>query len=845
MSDRIALALGKLFERHRIVFWYDAKQELRQEFHQLHLPDIEKVEIGNDEFGLKHRILRGEPDHRFLLYHHGPRPADLDNWLLDVLLAHGEFRTDQGALWLAELELDQAFLPVIEEHADFFQATKRREALKKLIGGSDSPGQVRLKMLAVCAGSEPRLDAILENLLADLPALDEDPSSGADDGGRPSERMRLCERSGLDRELWKQLDVHFGYVSATPGLRDFVLSLFKSCHALGTGRQPHLTGDAVAFIKRWKDSRQHQAVFERHSGESADLLDIEADLDRRDFRDLMEHDLFRLVDLKIISDLTRGLVQRTLARNEVLTWVRQRRASHWYDEFRDMYLALEHGALFLQALEETDLVVTSMADGIERYTRTWFRLDQTYRKFTLHAARAGQASLLGSLIEQVEGLYANRCLLTLGDRWQECVNSASTWNAYPVPLQRRFFAEHVQGFRERNTKVAVIISDALRYEIADELQTLIRQEDRYQAELTAMLSVLPSYTQLGMAALLPNRALQISDQETGTVLVDGQPSQGLVNRDKILFQGLDGRGKAVRFDDVMPLDRDASRDLVRDVDVLYVYHNRIDATGDKRDTEKQVFEAVEHTLEDLIRLVKKLAGANISHVLITADHGFLYQHRELEESDFADIPVQGQPLLLRNRRFVLGKGLRAHASLVHFTASDLDLAGDVEVQIPRSVHRLRVQGSGSRFVHGGATLQEVVVPVLHVSKKRQSDTSQVEVEILRGASSVITTGQLAVTLFQGQPVSDKVHPRTLRIGIYDRSGELISNCHDLIFDRDSDNPRDREMLVRLVLTSKADASNGKEVVLKLEEKVQGTTHYREYRTVGYTMRKSFSQDFDL
>ena len=73
----------------------------------------------------------------------------------------------------------------------------------------------------------------------------------------------------------------------------------------------------------------------------------------------------------------------------------------------------------------------------------------------------------------------------------------------------------------------------MRYEIGDELLSLIRQEDRYSAELEPMLAMLPSYTQLGMAALLPNRELTIADNETGAVLVDGQSSQGTANRIKI------------------------------------------------------------------------------------------------------------------------------------------------------------------------------------------------------------------------------------------------------------------------------------------------------------------------
>ena len=61
--------------------------------------------------------------------------------------------------------------------------------------------------------------------------------------------------------------------------------------------------------------------------------------------------------------------------------------------------------------------------------------------------------------------------------------------------------------------------------------------------------------------------------------------------------------------------------------MLYVYHNRIDHTGDKMHSEEQAFEAAEETLGDIVRLVKKLTAANANNILVTADHGFIYQHR--------------------------------------------------------------------------------------------------------------------------------------------------------------------------------------------------------------------------
>ena len=676
------------------------------------------------------------------------------------------------------------------------------------------------------------MDAVVENLLQEL-------ADGRD------EKIKLIGRCSLDGFLWEQMTRCYGYKSDEPGIRDFTIELFKSCYAMGTDGQVKLTGDAMVFLKRWKDSRQFEGGFETLSGECAEVLGIEQDLAKRDFRELIELDFFRLIDQKIISDLVRAVASRTASSGDVAIWVRQRRQGHWYREYRHLYEAVDYAAQFTHALGEAKLSMDSLAEGVQRYSRIWYQLDQLYRKFTYHVRMSGQASLMVSLTDQVENLYSNNYLLKLGDRFQTFVDAASKWEAFPVRKQKEFFEHWVRPFLRKDNKVCVIISDAMRYEIGDELLSLIRQEDRYSAELEPALSMLPSYTQLGMAALLPNKALAIADNETGTVLVDGQSSQGTANRIKILGQAISQRATACKADELMAMKGDDCRALVRDHDVIYVYHNRIDATGDKRESEERVFEAVEETLQELIRLIKKLTGANANNLLVTSDHGFIYQNRAIDESDFSGVDAEGDQILFRDRRFVLGKGLAEASSLHKFTPEQLGLAGEVEVQIPKSINRLRLKGSGSRFVHGGASLQEVVIPVLKINKKRQSDVTAVEVDILRGASSVITSGQLAVTMYQAGPVTDKIQPRVLRAGIYTEADDLISDIHDLTFDLSSDNPRERELQVRFVLTRKADEANGQEVILRLEEKHAGTSHYKEYKSLRYLMRRSFTSDFDF
>src|SRR5690606_9232329 len=79
-NPRITQALTRLFDKHRIVFWHDAQQEFRTEFDSLELSDVQCITLANNEFGLKYRILREEPQQKFLLYQDGPLPAkDTDN----------------------------------------------------------------------------------------------------------------------------------------------------------------------------------------------------------------------------------------------------------------------------------------------------------------------------------------------------------------------------------------------------------------------------------------------------------------------------------------------------------------------------------------------------------------------------------------------------------------------------------------------------------------------------------------------------------------------------------------------------------------------------------------------
>jgi uncharacterized protein (TIGR02687 family) len=830
MSERITQALVKLFKKHRIVFWYDEEESLRGDFDSISLPEVEKVEIANNEFGIKYRLLREQPTQKFLIFKSGPQPEDRDNWLLDVQLAHTDFRTDKASLWLTELELPYEFRPIVNSHEFFFNSAKRRDQLKERVTKTDTTTQICIKMLGVCADSDSRIDSVLENLLEELA------SESA------LKRYELIIKCDLDQFFWEQVDKSYQYKSNAPSVKDFAIELFKSCYQMELGGTGKLGNEALVFLKRWKDSRTHEKTFETLSDRFSEVLGIHNDLEGRELTQLAEVDYFRLIDQRVLSELAKNVLNRTISAGECTQVIRSRRRGHWYREYADLYEAVGYAAELLHMLNTLSLDLSSIEQGVAAYVSSLYKIDQVYRKFIYHSMRAGQATFFGPLNQQVCKLYTNSFLLPLGDRWQELVDKLERWSFPGQRHQTDFYKRYVGRVLDKNNKVYVIISDAMRFEIGEEVCRLIRAEDKFEAKIEHMISVLPSYTQLGMAALLPHTELQINADKTPTVNLNGQSSSGTANRDKILKSATKNSGLAVQADEVIAKTKEEVRELLRDHDVIYVYQNIIDKRGHTRDTERKAFEATEEAMEEIVKLVRKLTSANATNVVITADHGFIYQD-EVEESDFSSMEITGNETA-SDRRFVVGNQLKISGGAKLYGSAELGLKGDLEVAVPKSINRLRKSGASVRFMHGGSTLQEIVIPVIQIRKRRAADVSAVDVDLLPPTTSVISTGQLALVFYQTAPITEKVQARKLRIGLYAGDGELISDSHEITFDLLSENPRERELKLRLVLSKIADAYNQQQVVLKMEEVVAGTTHYQEYKTVPFTLRRSFTSDFD-
>ncbi|MDX3453585.1 BREX-1 system phosphatase PglZ type A [Streptomyces sp. ME02-8801-2C] len=836
------MRLGRLFETQRVVFWHDPAGEHTASFEALDLPGVEVVRVQNNEFALKHRFLREEPETKFLVYRSGQIPEKTGNWLLDQELAWGVFSADKATLLRQDLGLDGEDVDeALAAHEAFFADETLVAALKPRLAKGDGPLQVRAKMSAVLLEEKDHsLQEITRRLLVEHAS-----GKGKGKGKHTAFFDRLAEHD-LDAYFWQGAASIYGYQSAQPSMDDFVLWLFTQASRRFPGQDTAARNIRLDF-ESWRNDRRSQEAMQKLAEKVAQDISYADQIENRDFHDLLEDDVFPQTEQKIISALAGKVADRTIPAGEVAEIVRKRKLnSLWYDRYEAAYQGLETAADLITRLWTIDLSIASFDDGLTKYCTGWYVIDQRYRQF-LHQARtlADRSDVLEHLREQINRQYLNRFLQPLGEAWSQQLHSLATWKSDVLRPQTKFFHDHVVPLHRKDRRVVVIISDALRYEVADDLKSEINGLDKYSAVLDAestMLGVLPSYTQMGMAALLPHITIGLTGKDD-QVQVDGQSAGGAANRSKILAEV---GGSAVKADDVLSMKRDGLRALLQEHKVVYVYHNRIDAVGDKMETERNTPEAVAATLEDLKKLVRLLMNAYAGTVIITADHGFLYQEIKPIDPDFVseELP-QGDEIFKQARRYVLGKGLKAAPALHTFTAAQIGLEGEgMQVQVPRANLRLRRSGSGTRFVHGGASLQEVVVPVVKVTKKRTSDLSQVGVRIMAGGDK-ITTGQVVVRFYQEDAVTEKVQARTVRVGLY-VDDMLISNQPELHFDRTSEDKRDRFQDVRLLLSREADEFNGRTVELRLEEPIAGTTGWKAMpQKATYTLKRSFTSDFDF
>ncbi len=819
LKRRFEAPLPEFYER-RIVFWYDEEQEFGELVDTLSLDGVKVVRLtGSNFFAVKKLLALDDPQSNYLVYCPLTFAHLEDNWLLNMeLYSKDIFRADLYSMWMDEMGLSLVVnRDLIKRYHEFFQSAEHREKIRAMSAAITSPSRLVLAVLAVLCGAKELNKNILRAVL----------NGGTDAEGNAV--YRDIVRCGAEDAFWALAAQVTGYRgTGEPGSPDSMGSHGSlaglASHILVTAMSRTMRKDIGALhglvsvpheamcydlVSEWLHSRDRQSLknIARSTEEELGLADLFESLD---LEDLLETECFPCINKAILIKLMTGIREQRIQPAVIKETVEKRRTMAWYDEVADYYGGLCQVAAMqsFQREHAQGFHTATPQDIWKNYTEDYYRMDMSYRQFCLHFNRCLTASderlddLFKSVASDAEKLYCTWYLGGLADNWSSVAEEDLGKYGYipdipGVERQTSFYGSNIRHCDTR--RIFVIISDALRYEVAASLAEQLRQEMQSRVDLVSMCGIFPTVTHFGMAALLPHEELSVQAKPGGGlyVLADGQQTAGTDNRDKVL-KSANKASIALKYSDLIGLKRTESRDLIRGNEIVYIYHDKIDEASHSSDS--NVFQACQEAVSEIKNLVRIIVQSfSGTRILITADHGFLYTGSPLtEDSKASRESWNGRDAEYGSRYAIMEKGARPDFLMpVRF----LDGKTDYDGFAPRDNVRISMKGAARRFVHGGISLQEMVVPLIkfhylrtdtreYQKNKAKIDTKPVELGLLSSGRK-ITNMIFALNFYQKDAVGSNREKTSYSLWFADNSGRQVSDTVRIIADKTDKDDQDR------------------------------------------------------
>lgn len=858
----IAQRLASYFDgKHRLVFWEDEEGGYSDVAEQINVDGASVIDVTGRELASKRRILRDEREGRFVIYRRGAHPAPDDDFLYDLKMAALPFNVSMEGIWAEECGIPANLSDDLNAHARFFGSSERMERLRDTSLPKNNPDDLARAILASCVATNATnwRDALRDIVKRVLTEWAE---------GSSSTYKLICD-CALATRFWSEVDTVLGYVPSDgdPTIEDLAFEMLAStCKDILPPITTMVSADAerilfeMAANLRKRDA--YELLIEKCSEELAGMVPE----DNRTPESIGQIDSIPQFDQWILTSLADALDDGTLRSEQMTQIVEVRSSTQWFSRFEDNYRTLVFACSFLDAIasyESSSPGATSAQEIFTSYCSAWYEVDESYRRFFTHYANLQNGKFKQKLETTKQGIVGSydRFLMALTDKWQIALFAGG--DKYPptgISYQAHFYKERVARAlpsAEKGRRVGVVVSDALRYEVGRELASRISRSrnsklrDGKSVACEGALCALPSYTQLGMAALLPGDAMEI-DPATGNVTKNDMPTSGLANRQKILDSAYPG-SVAIKADELIS---EGAKAIDESTPVVYVYHNVIDKTGDSRDTEDKVFSACEIACKELEVIASELVAAGCGTVLITSDHGFLYQSGDIATYEYVE--VENLSVLSKvedmdmnhTRRFIVADVLPKSDALIEYAAVDLSLKGDARIAFPRGITRLRLRGSGARYVHGGASLQEGVIPIVSIKRDLNAKkTHETDVQGFATGRLSITGSTVAIDVYQVQPCDQAVLPTTVKVGLYapDDSQEpgklLCATEKTLVLDSENKSSNARKTRVTLDVTNDIDSFGT--AVVRISKQVGQTKKHKVVWEQEYSVDRGFGNDFDF
>lgn len=461
---------------------------------------------------------------------------------------------------------------------------------------------------------------------------------------------------------------------------------------------------------------------------------------------------------------------------------------------------IEQAALYYTQVKGLGtLKLNTAKEYVEKYINELYLVDLYYRH-TLEAYHELVTKenpieeTLNTAKRQLDLEYA-KITNVLNLEWLTCVQEKGAWFA-ETGLKRQ--EDFYKNEADATVKQVIIVSDGLRYEVAIELMQELAKE-KHIASISAYKTMLPTETKYCKPALLPHHSLELNGTD---MLVDGTLLKETEQRTTHLGKYRDG-GICIRYEDVMNGDVQSMRELFKRP-LVYIFHDVIDHTGHSQ-SPFEVIGACRKAIDQLAVLIKRLhATWNVTNVLLTADHGFLYNDKKFEEKDKHSIT---DTAIERTTRYYLTDSHDNMDGVVKFPlekVSSIKTDTPLLVAVPEGTNRLSAPG-GYNYVHGGASLQEMIIPVIKSVRKKVNKTEKVGVALMNHNLNMVSS-RLKFQIIQSEAVSMMVMERKVICCIYNGDEPVTQEIEVTLNSTDATNLNNRVFEVTLNLNKSVNAS---------------------------------------
>lgn len=451
-----------------------------------------------------------------------------------------------------------------------------------------------------------------------------------------------------------------------------------------------------------------------------------------------------------------------------------------------------------RAVVEEKMVLNSPEEYVSEYVSEFCQVDLHYRKAVeaycgLVASECPIHEVVYGCKQRLDADYSVWCN-RLNTEWVQCVKEkAGAFGNVRVPKQQDFYKNE----RQSDKKQAVIVCDAMRYEVATELYRELSGE-KHIAEIGYALAMLPTETKYTKNALLPHRSLWLEGCE---MAVDGKVLRSLDERSEHLKRYEEG-AVCISFNKAVGLSQTEARELFKSP-LVYVYYDAIDERGHSG-VAGDVTKACSAAVEELCKFITKLQSSyNVSSVLLTSDHGFLFNDITFEERDKHRI---SEDTVESKSRYFLSESCECDFGLAKFRMGDVSaIESEVFVGVPVGTNRLAAPSGGYAFAHGGASLQEMVIPVIRSTMKRVAKSEKVKVTLLDRELKMVSS-RVKFTLIQNEAVSMHLVKRDLVCAVYSGDRQVTAVKEIAMDSADADNIANRTYSVELMLNAVAESN---------------------------------------